>query len=338
MRIDGVDRFINRLGRYSDPVAIARARTLSAQIWEDYCLGKLDYTLDSYRPVPQDSADQSLVAGLTELLRVNGQGRVRHALRLVQTYGRPLRTRSEVAAFLTWMEDRGIAPQTRLGVLSTFRRVNPEQGAFTGHRIRIPSRSVFDDILTRAEVSKILEHLKINEDWYYPIFFLWLSTGLRNSEIIGLTWDCIDWEQSECKITKSLKRREDSNVLRQWGETKNKKHRIVPLTTGVLKMLQEHQVLMQAMNLYQPYGLLFLTKRTRSNLYDALLERVWKRTLKSCGIKYRKLYSQRHTFLSHTLASGNSPADVAAIAGHRLDELLKTYAKPTGALKLVEWS
>jgi integrase len=43
---------------------------------------------------------------------------------------------------------------------------------------------------------------------------------------------------------------------------------------------------------------------------------VWRRTLAACGVRYRKLYSQRHTFLSHTLAAGNSPADVAAIAGH----------------------
>ena len=235
------------------------------------------------------------------------------------------------------MEDRGIAPQTRVGVLSTFRRVNPEQAAFTGHRIRIPGRSVFNDILSRSEVSRILEHLKTNDSWYYPIFFLWLSTGLRNSELIGLTWDCIDWEQSECKITKSLKRREDSNVLRERGDTENKKHLIVPLTTGVLKMLQEHQKEVQEMNLCQPEGLLFLTKRTQRNLYDAVLERVWRRTLKSCGIKYRKLFSQCHTFLSHTLASGSSPADVAAIAGHRLEVLLRTYAKPTGKPKMVEW-
>jgi integrase len=337
VRIDGIDRFINRLGRYSDPVAIARAHTLSAQIWEDHCSGKLDCTLDSYRPVPQDSADQSLIVGLTNLFHANGQGRVRHALRLVETYGRPLRTRSEVAGFIKWMEDRGIAPQTRVGILSTFRRVNPEQAAFTGHRIRVPGRSVLNDILSKSEVSRILEHLKTNDAWYYPIFFLWLSTGLRNSELIGLTWDCIDWEQSECKITKSLKRREDSSVLREWGDTKNKKHRVVPLMPGVLKVLEEHQQQMQQMNLYQPEGLLFLTKKTRSNLYDALLERVWRRTLKTCGIKYRRLYAQRHTFLSHTLASGNSPADVAAVAGHRLEVLLSTYAKPTGKLKLVEW-
>ena len=65
---------------------------------------------------------------------------------------------------------------------------------------------------------------------------------------------------------------------------------------------------------------------------DLLLERVWKRTLQHSGVKHRKLHSPRHT-----LAAGISPAEVAAIAGHRLDELLTTYAKPTGRLQLVEW-
>ena len=338
VRIDGVDKFINRLGKYSDPVAIAKAQTLSARIWEDYCSGKLDFTLESYRPVAQDSADQSLAQGLRNLLLAKGQGRVRHALRLVESYGRPLRTKSEVTAFLDWMEARGIAPQTRIGILSTFRRVNPEQPAFSGHTIKSQSRSVINEILSKAEVSRILDHLKTHDTWYYPVFCLWLNSGLRNSELIGLTWDCIDWEQSECKITKALRRREDSNVLRDWGDTKNKRHRIIPLTGETINMLRVHQEDMEFAGLHQPDGLIFVTKRTNSNLYDALLERVWKRTLRVCGIKHRRLYAQRHTFLSHMLATGNSPADVAFIAGHRLEILLSTYAKPTGNLKLVNWS
>ena len=337
VRLGGSDYFINRLGRYNDPVALAKASLLSARIWQDYCSGTLDFTLESYQPVPEESADESLVLALKQFFQRTGQARVRHALRLVEAYGKPLRTRQQVAAFLWWMEERGIAPQTRLGILSTFRRVKPEQPAFSGHRIKVPPRSVLNDILSRNEVNLILNYLRKNDDWYYPVFYLWLGTGLRNSELIGLTWDAVDFEQSELKITKSLKRREDSNTLRQWGTTKNKKHRIVPMTSGVSEVLTQHQMRMQQLNLYTPDGLLFLTKRSRSNLYDLLLERVWRRTLKNCGIRYRKLYSQRHTFLSHTLAAGNSPADVAAIAGHRLDELLKTYAKPTGRLQLVEW-
>jgi integrase len=338
VRLDGNDYFINRLGKYNDPMALAKASTLSARIWQDYCSGTLDYSLDSYQPVPEDSADESLVQSLQQFFLSNGQGRVRHALRLVEAYGKPLRTKQQVAGFLRWMEERGIAPQTRVGILSTFRRVKPEQPAFCGHRIKIPPRSVINEVLSRAEVALILDYLKQHDDWYFPVFFVWLGTGLRNSELIGLTWDSVDFEQNELKITKSLRRREDSNTLRDWSTTKNRKHRIVPLTPGVVEVLKNHRLRMQNLNLYSSGGLLFLTKRSKSNLYDLLLERVWKRTLAACGIRYRKLYSQRHTFLSHTLAAGNSPADVAAIAGHRLDELLKTYAKPTGALKIVEWS
>jgi hypothetical protein len=34
---------------------------------------------------------------------------------------------------------------------------------------------------------------------------------------------------------------------------------------------------------------------------------------------------------------GNSPADVAAAAGHSTKMLLDTYAKPTGRLKMPSW-
>lgn len=338
VRIDGNDHFINRLGRYSNPLAIAIAQTLSARIWQDFCAGCLDTTLESYQPVDPNNTDETLVSALQQYFRETGQGRVRHALRLVEDYKKPLKTKSQVAGFINWMEQRGIAPQTRVGIISTCKRVKPESSAFVGHRMRVPPRSVINEILSRNEVHLILEYLKNNDSWYYPIFFTWLGTGLRNSELIGLTWDSIDFDSRELKITKTLRRWMDSNTMREWANTKNRKHRIVPLADSVIAVLCQHKNRMQQLGLYQNDGVVFLTKKSKKYLYDLLLERVWKRTLSACGVRYRKLYSQRHTFLSHTLASGNSPADVAAIAGHRLDELLKTYAKPTGRLKVVDWA
>jgi integrase len=338
VRIDGNDYFINRLGRYNNPVALAKAQTLSAKIWQDYCSGNLDNTLETYQLIDANDADASLVSELEKFFLKTGQGRVRHALRLVQDYKKPLKTKTQVEGFIRWMEDRGIAPQTRVGIISTCKRVKPDSSAFVGHRIKTPPKSVITEILTRKEVGLILDYLKQNDYWYYPIFFTWLGTGLRNSELIGLTWDSVDVEERELKITKTLRRWMDSNTKREWANTKNKKHRIVPLTDGVIQVLMFHKEQMVKLGLYQDDGMIFLTKKSNNYLYDLLLERVWRRTLNACGVKYRKLYSQRHTFLSHTLAAGNSPADVAAIAGHRLDELLKTYAKPTGRLKVVEWA
>ena len=257
-------------------------------------------------------------------------------LRLVLAYKKPLRTKQQQLRVYQVDEPSWNCLRPQLAssapVSVWFQSLRRSWGT-----IKVPTRQVVNDILTKQEVSKILDYLKTKDEWYYPIFYTWLSTGLRNSELIGLTWDAVDLEAGEIRITKTLRRWMDSNTQREWSDTKNRKHRIVPLTDGAVEVLRQHQTNLQRMGLMEPTGVVFLTKKNHQYLYDLLLERVWKRTLESCGIRYRKLYSQRHTFLSHMLASGNSPADVAAIAGHRLDELLKTYAKPTGRLKLVDW-
>ena len=44
VRLDGKDHFINRFGRFEDPVARARAQAISAEIWRNYQQGQLDRT------------------------------------------------------------------------------------------------------------------------------------------------------------------------------------------------------------------------------------------------------------------------------------------------------
>jgi hypothetical protein len=51
MRIDGKDAFINCLGRWSDPVAVANAHPIAAQIWSDYQQGVFDSSLMAYQPL-----------------------------------------------------------------------------------------------------------------------------------------------------------------------------------------------------------------------------------------------------------------------------------------------
>ena len=67
VRLDGKDHFINRLGRFNDPVARARALSISAEIWSDYQQGDLDLTLNCYRLLV-DGKDLDLLDGLKELM------------------------------------------------------------------------------------------------------------------------------------------------------------------------------------------------------------------------------------------------------------------------------
>ena len=68
VRIDGKDAFINRLGRWSDPVAVAKAHAIAAQIWSDYQQGVFDRSLMAYQPLINGKE-----VGLLDALR--GEGR-----------------------------------------------------------------------------------------------------------------------------------------------------------------------------------------------------------------------------------------------------------------------
>tara|TARA_B100000674_G_scaffold288609_1_gene239155 strand:+ start:204 stop:689 length:486 start_codon:yes stop_codon:yes gene_type:complete len=142
VRVNGVDHFINRLGKYNNPIDVAKAQSLSQKIWLGYQAGSLDASQESNRPSDPNCADKSLVELVTDLLASTGHGQVRHTLRLVEQYRRPLRTHDEVAGFLAWMDAKGVSPITRTGILSTMRRVQPQNVGLRGHRIKVPPRQI----------------------------------------------------------------------------------------------------------------------------------------------------------------------------------------------------
>jgi integrase len=335
VRIDGKDAFINRLGRWIDPVAVAKAHAIAAQIWSDYQQGTFDRSLLAYQPLINGKE-----VGLLEALRVRAETKRHsaaiHAYRVFKRYGKPIRNRSDAEAFLAWLRAEGLSNCTIAGLMTHYRQCSGGNRHLFSHKLKWQRRSVQSDVLSVEEIQAVLADLESNEPWYYPLFFLWLSTGMRNGEIRGLTWDCIRWEEGEAIVMKSL-RRDGTSGLHVWAPTKTGKERVVPLTAQVLETLQQHKAEMEQLGIYDAYGLVFVTPTSHSNIYDHLVGRVWHRSLQRCGLQPRRLYAQRHSFLSHALAMGNSPADLAAAAGHSTRMLLDTYAKPTGRLKMPSW-
>ena len=147
------------------------------------------------------------------------------------------------------------------------------------HKLKWQRRSVQSDVLSVEEIQAVLADLETNEPWYYPLFLLWLSTGMRNAEIRGLTWDCIRWEEGEVLVMKSLRRDGYSSGKVEWAPTKTGKERVVPLTPQVLETLRQHQEQMKQLGVYDPYGLVFVTPTSHTNIYDHLVGRVWHRCL-----------------------------------------------------------
>lgn len=86
---------------------------------------------------------------------------------------------------------------------SKFISVNPAED------VSIPNMDVDEDdeiiILTKDEVAKILDRFKRSPYQYYAMLIAYY-TGLRVSEVYGLTWDCIDFEKKTLTVNKIAKK------------------------------------------------------------------------------------------------------------------------------------
>ena len=114
-----------------------------------------------------EGRDQDLLDALSSLAEEKRQARVTHAYRVVKRFGLPIRTRAEVDRFLVWMKAEGLAASTQSTILSTIRSVQPGNKALRLVQVKVPARSVEEEVLSRDEIKKVLDYLRSNEECFY---------------------------------------------------------------------------------------------------------------------------------------------------------------------------
>ncbi len=87
-----------------------------------------------------------------------------------------------------------------------------------------------DDIhfLTRDEQIRFFDVAKRSHN--YNQYALILETGLRTGEMIGLTWDAIDWKARTLTVNKTLEFRHKQKVWRAGPPKTQQSYRTIPLT------------------------------------------------------------------------------------------------------------
>ena len=106
-----------------------------------------------------------------------------------------------------------------------------------GVRYTKPVRAV-DDIkyLTVAEQEQFLKAAERSHN--YRQYALLLETGLRTAELIGLTWDSIDWKKRTLTVNKSLEYRHKEGYWRTESAKTKKSYRTIPLTEKAFQILK----------------------------------------------------------------------------------------------------
>lgn len=182
---------------------------------------------------------------------------------------------------------------------------------------------------------------------FEAVYYLALTTGMREGELLGLKWSDLDWNKSVFFIQRQLQQIKGQGYVLVPPKTKaGRRH--LKVGPGTLKQLDAHrnrQALDRAVagERWQENDLIFPT--TIGTLLD--YKRVtteFKRILKRAGLPEIRFHDLRHTSLSSLLDMGTPINTVQRRAGHsKASTTVNVYGHSTArsqdeaAEKIEEW-
>lgn len=167
------------------------------------------------------------------------------------------------------------------------------------------------------EITALLREAK--HDTYNNIFIVALFTGMRQGELLGLTWDCIDFKNKTISIKKQLQSKDGRYFL----ETpKNGKGRLIfpaPIVMEALyhEQTQQNQRKLEAGMLWNNTEDLVFTDALGKNLVRRTVVKHFKAVIQRAGIESNaRFHDLRHSFAVTSLSAGDDIKTVQANLGH----------------------
>jgi len=167
------------------------------------------------------------------------------------------------------------------------------------------------DPFSLEEVTKIVGGVAEAHRPFYTVAFF---TAMRTSELLGLKWDCVDFERLQILVRETW-------VCGELDTPKtNGSERTIEMSSPVAAALRQQRTLTE--NIGSAFA--FCAANGQPLSRHNLANRIWRPTLKALGLRHRRPYQTRHTAATLWLATGEAPEWIARQMGHTSTKMLFT--------------
>lgn len=222
----------------------------------------------------------------------------------------------------------------RQAVVNRYIPINPADGDFC----KLPKIQK-QEIKPLDEV-QIADFLKaIHGDRFEELFLVTLFTGLRQGEVLGLTWDCVDFDNGTLLVNKQMQLHQEQGIKAyQLVPTKNSKSRTITAAPSVMSLLRRRRAIqaqqhLEAGPLWQDSDLVFTDELGR-HLTKSSVYRSFKKIVAAIGRPDARFHDLRHSYAVAAIRSGDDIKTVQGNLGHATAAFtLDVYGHVTDQMK-----
>ena len=222
----------------------------------------------------------------------------------------------------------------RQAVVNRYIPINPADGDFC----KLPK--IQKQEIKPLDETQIADFLKaIQGNQFEDLFLVTLFTGLRQGEVLGLTWDCIDFDNGTLLINKQMQLHQEQGIKAyQLVPTKNSKSRSITAAPFVMAHLKRRKIAqaqdrLKAGPLWENNNLVF-TDELGHHLTKPTIYRAFKKAVADIGRPDARFHDLRHSYAVAAIRSGDDIKTVQGNLGHATAAFtLDVYGHVTDQMK-----
>lgn len=188
---------------------------------------------------------------------------------------------------------------------------NPAESADPPRAVKKPMRT-----LTPAEVDVLLTYAQNN--YYYPVIYTAVSSGMRQAELLGLRWRDVDLDMLSISVSQVLYKKHGVCTFKE-PKTMNSRRRVA-MTPKLAQFLKEYQAESESLHwrLGRPLALddLVFANMDANPIDASTLTHTFGRLCREAGLEHVRFHDLRHTFASLMLLRGAKPKVISEALGH----------------------